>query len=101
MGYYLICERKEIFSRFINFLVKMDIRNFFGAKPKTGTEVEKSSEMKKKRPKPVVLSSDSESEDDSKKNLYKNKKPLAKKPARQVLSDSGMAIFKLRVVCFI
>ena len=57
--------------------------------------------MKKKRPKPVVLSSDSESEDDSKKNLYKIKKPLAKKPARQVLSDSGMAIFKLRVVCFI
>ena len=48
--------------------------------------------MKKKRPKPVVLSSDSESEDDSKKNLNKNKKPLAKKPARQVLSDSGMAI---------
>jgi len=36
----------------------------------------------------VVLSSDSESEDDSKKNLNKNKKPLAKKPARQVLSDS-------------
>lgn len=57
--------------------------------------------MKKKRPKPVVLSSDSESEDDSKKNLNKNKKPLAKKPARQVLSDSGMAIFKLCFVCFI
>ena len=55
--------------------------------------------MKKKRPKPVVLSSDSESEDDSKKNLNKNKRPLAKKPARQVLSDSGMTIFKLCSVC--
>ena len=70
-----------------------DIRNFFGAKPKPG-KVEEQSVMKKKRPKPVVLSSDSDSEDDSKKH----KKTVAKKPARQVLSDSGR-ITSNHVIC--
>ena len=45
--------------------------------------------MKKKRPKPEVLSSDSDSDGGSKKSSDKPKKTVAKKPARQVLSDSG------------
>ena len=73
----------------IHFFLFQDIRNFFGAKPKPGKVEDQPAAMNKKRPKPVVLSSDSDSDGGSKKSSDKPKKPVAKKPARQVLSDSG------------
>lgn len=77
-----------------------DIRNFFSVKTNgKGTAESKaasvSSEKTKKRPKPVVLSSDSEEEVGQKKKNDKAAKP-AKKPAKKaVLSDSGELLEKI------
>ena len=72
-----------------------DIRNYFGAKPKNGKENGRENGSKqdskpagKKRPKPLVLSSDSEDEGKKEKVVQKAKQ-AKKRAARPVLSDSG------------
>ena len=74
-----------------------DIRNYFGAKPKNGTEngtrkEKNDSKPSKKRPKPVVISSDSEEEVDKKKESDKTIMTKKKPKRAAVLSDSGNCI---------
>ena len=78
--------------------LSQDIRNYFGAKAPAAAPKDDSSKgnptMRKKRPKPVVLSSSSESEGETKAPVVQVAKKKAKKgvlvtKTAQVLSDSG------------
>ena len=78
--------------------LSQDIRNYFGAKApaaasKAGNSSNGNPTMPKKRPKPVVLSSSSESEGETKAPVVQVAKKKAKKgvvtKTAQVLSDSG------------
>ena len=81
--------KKKVLVQLTGIIFGQDIRNFFGAKPKNGQAEKTSPVMTKKRPKRVVLSSDSEDEVKETKAKVSKKPPPKRSAKSHALSDSG------------